>query len=411
MSELKDISIHTSKGWETVKVAPLKKSAAVPLTDSAKFKEVFRQWYLGLSGGDLNSGYVSSCSNVWGLAFAKAVFRLYDVDDNEEITEHPIVNLLRNPFPGMTSAQMKYRISDDLIYEGDNYWLKIRDKSVFGTPRYLYPLYADRISTYPMGRDIIEYYEYNTGGGIMKIEPKDILHIRNFGRSSNIKGTPVISKIADVRTTESLQIRYRKQLYEKAGFLGPMFSTAKAMGQDEFDRTYDMLKKKYSGEDNNFNFALFDNDLKPISTAYSPKDMQIIDDRNLNRDEICAAFGVNKLLFGLSENIQRGNADTVYYVFYSTIIDPLLDHIDQSLTQSFRVDFTLNGRYPYVIKHDILAQRDRETDATIDTKYSEAGIIKPSEIRESLGYEFDPVLDEIWLEKMKKSREQKQPIN
>ena len=382
-------------------LTPLVKSAqSIGFKDGKLFKAAFDAWLNNLQG-DKNSGYVSSCANIWGLAFSRANFRLYDIEkENEEVPKHPVLSLLKKPFPGMTSSQMKYRISDDLIYEGNTYWLKLRDS--IGVPRYIYPLYADKITTYPVDRDIIEYYEY--GSTRTRFEPQDVIHIQNFNRSSNIKGVPVISKIEDVRTTERLQIKYRKQLYEKAGFLGPIFSTPKSMGDDEYSRAYEMLKAKFSGETNNFNFGLFTDDLKPVPTAYSPKDMQIIEDRELNRDEICAAFGVNKLLFGLSENIQRGNADTVYYVFYSTIIDPLLDHIDQSLTQAFEFDFSFNGSYPYEIKHDTLAQRDVEADVNYYTKMSEAGLVLPSEVRLEEGYPYDERLDNIWLDKMSKAK-------
>lgn len=379
------------------------KSISISLRDATGIKQAFDQWVNGVSG-DVNGGYVTSCSNTWGLSFAKTVFRLYDVsEENEEVTEHPLINLLKKPFPGITKAQMMHRISDDLIYEGNSYWLKLRDG--LNVPRYLYPLYADRMSTQPYGYDRVDYYEYNSGTGIIKFPKEDILHIPYFSRSSNIKGAPLVDKIKDVRTTEALQIKYRMQLYKKAGFLGATFSTKASLKSAEFERLKNMLNQRYGGEENNFNVALFDNDMKPVPTAYSPKDMQIIEDRNLNRDEICAAFGVNKIMFGQSENIQRGNADTVFYIFYYTIIDPILDHIDQCITQSFEPDFSANGFYPYEVRHDVLAQKDVERDANIYTKYTEAGLIKPSEIRSELGYEEDPELDRVWLERMSKGKQ------
>jgi phage portal protein BeeE len=111
--------------------------------------------------------------------------------------------------------------------------------------------------------------------------------------------------------------------------------------------------------------------------------MDMTAERNLNKEEILSVFGVNKLLFGQSDLIQRGNADTVYYVFYATIIDPLLDYVDDVFTtQLCHTDFDRD----YFVKHDTLAQRDVE----LDLKYYENGIkngwLTADEVREMEGY-------------------------
>lgn len=363
---------------------------SIDLTDSASFKTTFAE-FLNNFDKSRNTGYVGSCANIWGLSFARAVFRVYDREsDDAEWLNHPAVELLKNPFPYFTGWELMHRISSDLIFEGNCYILKLRPKvsllssSVSG----LYPLQASRITTYPYNVQRIEYYEYNTGSGITRFELDDIIHLKSPDRSSVIKGAPIILRIADVEEVERMQIEYRRLFYQKGGFLGATFTTDQNMSPDAFSRALDMLQTKYGGNQNAFKAALFDNNLKPVATAYSLKDMQMKEERELNRDEICAAFGVNKLLFGLSDNIQRGNADTVHYVFYSTHIDPLLDYIDQALTnQLLSVDFRSNdGSASLYFMHDKLAQRDTEQEL----KYYENGLkygwLSPDEVRQEEGF-------------------------
>lgn len=359
------------------------KSGKVGISSYSQFQKTFAGWLENISGSDRNTGYVASCANIWGLSFAKAKHRLYDRSNGMEVLLHPFNDLMSKPNWFQTSWEQRYRIATDFIYEGNSYFLKLRDS--LRVPRALVQLHPERITTQPYNYEKIDYYEYNTGSDIIKLEKEDVLHFRLPSLSSYIKGTPLLAKIADVRDIEKMQIAYRKQFYKQGGFLGAVFTTEQKMNSDVFKRAKSELEKNYAGSvENSFKVALFEQGLKPIPTAYSPKDMDMTAERNLNKEEILSVFGVNKLLFGQSEQIQRGNADTVYYVFYATIIDPLLDYIDEVFTsQLCHTDFDSD----YFVKHDTLAGRDVE----LDLRYYESGLqngwLTPDEVRELEGYE------------------------
>lgn len=359
------------------------KSGKVGISSYSQFQKTFSGWLENTSGGERNTGYVASCSNIWGLSFAKAKLRLYDRTNGMEVEAHPFNDLMTKPNWFQTSWEQRYRIATDFIYEGNSYFLKLRDG--LRVPRALVQLHPDRISTQPYNYEKIDYYEYNTGSEIIRLEKEDVLHFRLPSLNSYIKGTPLLAKIADLKEIERLQLAYRKQFYKQGGFLGAVFTTEQKMNTDVFKRAKAELESNYAGSvENAFKVALFEQGLKPIPTAYSPKDMDMTAERSLNKEEILSVFGVNKLLFGQSDQIQRGNADTVYYVFYATIIDPLLDYIDEVFTSLLcRVDFDED----YFVKHDTLAQRDVE----LDLRYYESGIqngwLTPDEVRAIEGYE------------------------
>jgi len=396
---------------DKIKLAYRLFTKSVDLTDAAAFKATFSE-FLANTNTSQNTGYVGSCANVWGLSFAKAIPRVYDKENkNAEWEYHPAIEILQNPFPYFTGWELMYRIASDLIFEGNCYILKLRPqtgrmmKPVTG----LYPLQSDRMTTYPYNVERVDYYEYNTGAGITRIDKEDLIHLKSPDRKSIIKGSPIIARISDVVDVEKMQIEYRKLFYKKGGFLGATFTTSQTMQQDNFNRLYEMLKSKYGGSENAFKVALFDSDVRPVPTAYSLKDMQITDDRKLNMEEICSAFGVNKLLFGQSENIQRGNADTVLYAFYFVTIDPLLTYVAQALTNQFlSVDFAAtDGSTSLYLAFDPLAMRDKQAEYANYKSAIDAGWLYPSEVREIEGYKPSPELDNKFLQ----SKLQAQPAN
>ena len=156
------------------------------------------------------------------------------------------------------------------------------------------------------------------------------------------------------------------------------------MSRESFERMVQHISDRYTGgSENAYRVAVFEQGLKPIPGAYSIKEMDISSQRSLTQKEICAAFQVNKLLLGESELIQRGNADTVIYLFCTSVIDPIMDYIEDVLTKELVVvDFGED----YFIKHDKVASRDIE----LDLKYYESGLkhgwLSSEEVRELEGF-------------------------
>jgi HK97 family phage portal protein len=361
---------------------------SIPLS-SGQFKNIFNNWLLSFKP-DANTGYIGACIDIWGIQFANAKFRVYKYSNNKEVI-HKINNLFKIPNIFQTFWEIKYRWALDLAIDGNSYLLKLRNDNdeLVG----LYQLHPDRITTEPIGIERIDNYVYNTGVDMIKFPAKDIIHFKTIDYSNHIKGSPIISRIKALQDVEALQLEYRKKFYQQGGFLGATFTTEQKMSNENFNRALQQLKDRYGGSENAFQVALFEQGLKPIPTAYSLRDMQMTQERQLNRDEICSAFKVNKLLLGQSENIQRGNADTVLYVFYTTVIDPILNYFDEVLTNNICYEYD-NGD-EYYIKHDTMATRDIE----LNLKYYENGLrngwLTVNEVRELEGYE---PINEISLE-------------
>jgi len=328
------------------------------------------------------SGWVAACADVWGKYFAKVKFRLYDGSTGDEVVSHPIAKIFSSPNDFQTWWEIKYRIAQNFIIFGNSYLLKLRDS--IGVPRQLVQLHPDRITSYPANIERIDYYEYNTGTSVARLNREDVIHLRYPDPSDHLNGRPVISGILNQLEVDKFQTAYQKKFYKEGGFYGAAFSTEQKMSRESFDRMVQHISERYTGgSENAYRVAVFEQGLKPIPGAYSIKDMDISSQRALTQKEICSAFHVNKLLLGESELIQRGNADTVIYLFCTSVIDPLMDYIDDVFTKDFaRPDFGDD----YFVKHDKVATRDIE----LDLRYYESGLkhgwLSKDEVRELEGF-------------------------
>lgn len=367
------------------------KTYGIPLDNAEAFNQMFKDWLDNVGGGSKNTGYIASCIDVWGLNFAGVKFRVYDkANKDQEVEAHPASRIFEKPNWFQTWWEISYRIASDFSYWGNSYLLKLRDG--INVVQGLVQLHPDRIKTYPYNVETIEHYEYqqgtSTGNQIINIPPEEIIHLRYPASDNYISGTPILAKIADLREIEKMQMAYRKAFYKKGGLLGATFSTDQALDTTSFDRAKEQLITTYGGHENAYAIALFEKGIKPVPTAYSLKDMQMKEERELNRDEILSAWKVNKLLLGQSEMVQRGNAETVFYIFASMVIDPLMDYIDQCLTSQWvAVDYEPND----YIKHDQVAARDTEMDLKYYQTMHDVGALNSKQIAEAEGWEYKPV--------------------
>ncbi len=205
-----------------------------------------------------------------------------------------------------------------------------------------------------------------------------------------IKGRPIINNILDQAAIAKFQVAYIAQFYKQGGFLGQTFTTEQQMNAPSFERTKKELRDMYgNGVENAFKVAFFDSGLKPVNSTYSMKEMDISNQRVINKQEILNAFGVNKFLLGESELVQRGNAETVIYQFTSGVIEPLLCYIDEILNRDLiQTDFkSLRGEPAAIyIEHESQVPRDTDTDLRYWESGLDYGWLAPDEVRTSEGY-------------------------
>jgi len=368
-----------------------KKGSAIGinLTDAKGFIQTYRDFFSLFRNNENYFGVIAACIEVWGKHLAKAEFNLFDAEEaGIEIQSHPVLTLITKPNPFMTAWEMKYRIAQDFALYGNSYMLKIRNR--LNTPVMLVQMHPDRVFTYPYDMEYIEHYEYRTGREVLKFEPCDVLHFRLPDPYNYIKGRPVISSILDQAAIAKFQVAYIAQFYKQGGFLGQTFTTEQQLKDTTFVRTKKELREMYgNGVDNAFKIAFFDSGLKPVNSTYSMKEMDISNQRVINKQEILNAFGVNKFLLGESELVQRGNAETVLYQFTSGVIEPLLCYIDEVFNKDLlQVDFRrLNGNEtPLYIEHESQVPRDTDTDLRYWESGLDYGWLSPDEVRTAEGY-------------------------
>lgn len=342
------------------------------------------------------TGYVAACLNTQSLYFAKAKFRLYrDINGAlREINSHPFLDLLNKPNDFQTLWELKYLIGLYFGIKGNYYLLKLRG-NLTNMPQMLIVLDPMRVKPKSTKTKWIDHYEYDLGDRKEKLQPEEVIHLRFPSEGSFIEGKAIIDSISDVLDVDKYQTYYMKKFHKEGGFMGAMFTTTATLTNQAYNRALDMLKQKYSGSDAAYKVALFEQGLQPIKAAYSLKDMEMSEQRKLTREEVMTAFRIPQLLLGGSaEGYTKASSEAAEYTYTSSFVDPMLDYVDEVLTQHVKMDYGKN----LVVKHDAVAPKDVERNLKYYKDMASVGGLVVNEIRVAEDYDpFDYELAKVPL--------------
>ena len=353
----------------------------ITLTDYSTFNKTFSEYFNTNSSNKNQVSWIYDCVDVWGKHFAGVKFRLYEtVDSNpEEVMRHPINDMFVTPNQFQTWWEIKYRIAQHFAFYGNAYLYKLRNG--LNLPMGLVQLLPNNL-TLLMNSDGSYYYSYNTGDRMVRLAYNDVIQLRYPDPDNLFQGRAIIKNIANEVEVNQFQSAYQKEFYKQGGFLGQIFTTDQTMSNQSYERAQNMLAGRYAGGvTNSYKTGIFDQGLTPISSPYSIKDMDIVNLKDSNRDEICAAFQVNKFMFGMAESINRATAQEVTLQFTSGVIEPIMDYFDDVLTKNLAMEF---GKSLY-IKHDNTSPRDQDGELAWYKSMTDMGAITANEIREFEG--------------------------
>lgn len=360
---------------------------AISIRDGKAITDTFGE-YFELGKGSGQTGYVASCLNTMGNYFAGSNLRIYKKVKGSlrEQIEHPFLELWESPNNFQVSWELKYFMGTYFGVYG-NYYLLILKGALSGRPRSLIILDPARVTPKSSSSEWISYYEYNMGTEKVKLEPSEVIHLRYPYSGSVTTGRPIIDSIADIVDVDKYQQALTKKFYKEGGFLGLTFSTSGTLTNSAFTRAVEQLKSKYSGSENAFKVAVFEQGLQPIKAAYSIKDMELTAQRKLTQEEVMTAFRIPKLLLGGgAEGYTKASSESAEYTYAQSMIDPLLKYVGQVLTRHIK---NIYNDSKLVAKFDSVAPKDVERKLAYYKDMVGIGALTINEVR--VEEDYDPL--------------------
>lgn len=313
-------------------------------------------------------------------AVADIPLLLFDRAGNE-ITAHPLLNLLERPNPMQSGTQFMRSVVAYLRIAGNSY---IERTVVNGRPRELYSPRPDRMKVVPGPVGPPKAYKYQVGNQApvtwevdQSSGESDIRHIKTFNPLNDWYGLSPIEAGAYGIDQHNEAMKWMQALLQNGAAPSGVLQVEDTLSDEDYNRMKAEIEEKYSGSGNAGRPILLEGGMSWQSMGFSPEQMHIIDQKYSAARDVSLALGVPPLLINIPGDSTYSNYHEARLAFYEETVIPLcrmiMDELNVWLVPAFGDGLELRADYDAIPaiqekRRELWAMADRATDLTINEK-------------------------------------------
>jgi len=295
------------------------------------------------------------------------------------VPSHPFLNLWQSVNPFYTRHEFIETSVQHFELTGEMWWLVVRSPG--GIPLELWPIRPDRIRPVPHPTEFVAGYVYSIGTLQIPLLRDDVIFIRRPSPLDPYRGIGTVQSLLLDLGAEQMAAQWTRNFFSNGAMPGGILQFDEGMSDADFERLVSRWSEQHQGVANAHRVAVLERG-KWVDRKFSQRDMQMEQLRKLNRDIILGAFGIPASVMGVTESVNRANAEAGDVMFGRWILKPLLERIKQAVNERLvsKADRTL------FLDYSDPRPENKELHLKIaDTGYK-GGFLTRNESRELLGY-------------------------
>lgn len=295
---------------------------------------------------DLLSSYVSwTYANINAIAerVADIHFELYkfssgrNEDNVEKLDQHEALDLLLRVNDYQTKWDLIYTFVSHMLSMGEAAWYLVGRTTPSSLPTEIWALRPDYLKIIPgdlENNEFIKRYEYKIPGKDTVIfEPWEILFFRSPHPTNAYRGYGVIEAAATDIDIDLYANRYNKNFFGNFARPDGVLMTEQALSPEVAERVENRWGSKYGGTENAGKTAILEKGLKYEAIQPTAKDMDFLEQQRWTRDKLMAMFRNTKTILGITEDVNRANAEASELVWIKHNIKPKMQRLVDNLNE------------------------------------------------------------------------------
>mgnify|MGYP002078497776 CR=1 FL=1 len=275
-------------------------------------------------------------------------------DGAVEQADHPFERLLQKPNPLLSRFELIEHTVGHLEIHGNAYWFLAGEPG--GLPLELWPLRPDRVSIVPDARRGVRGYIYEVDGRQVPLDAAEVVHFRRWHPSNDYYGLSALeaARLA-VEADRAMADWNRRYFGEGMAVPAGIVAIRERVSDSDYERLQREWRSAYGGRERRTAF-LRGASVEWHNVGLSQQEMDFLDARRFNREEIFQIFGIPVGLF--SENATEANALVGERVFVERTLWPKLVRIAEKITTDLLPFYGrgLVGRFEDIRPQDRRAQ-------------------------------------------------------
>ncbi len=291
------------------------------------------------------SGYLEAYSQI-GWLFAvvsriaegvsEAKWRLYSVNSKGErnlIYSHPIIDLIDFVNPYQTWQEF---IELHYIYmglTGECFW--IINKNRLGEPQETWIVPPEKMSVIPSKTDFIAGYVYQIGSEKIPLSKEEVIHHKLPNPLNPYRGLGPVQALAIDLDSEMYAGKWNRNFFYNSARPDGLIMFEGTLTEEQFERLKAQWSQKHEGYQKAHKIGLLEGGGKYQQIQFNAKDMDFKSLRLLNRDNILGAYGMPLSVMGITENVNKANAEAGEYTFARWLVKPRCTRLRGKLNEQF----------------------------------------------------------------------------
>jgi len=267
-------------------------------------------------------------------AVGEVKWRLYKGSERSErsqISDHPILTLLDYANEFQTGQEIMELTQLHLDLTGRAYWYLSYNK--LGVPGEIWVLPPNRVKIVPSKDKFIAGYVYAYGTDRVPLATQEIVRFVMPDPLNPYGAVGYVQPAAVELDSEAYAGKWNRNFFFNSARADAALEVEDTLTEDQYERLREQWQTRHGGLSRAHKIAILEGGIKYKQIQISQKDMDFAELRKQTRENLLFAFGMPLSVMGISENVNRANAEAGDYTFARWLVKPRLVRIRNKLNE------------------------------------------------------------------------------
>ena len=272
----------------------------------------------------------------------------------------------------------------DLMIYGESFWLVIRDGSSKRNP-----LKARRLHPYYMDEKIVggEVTKWRFGPLIendkaQEYDVEEVMHFKFDDPDNDVRGLSLLSALELTVASDLFAMKFNERFFENSAHTGVIFNM-KNSTVEEVARNRAWMDQNYVGTENAHKPLILEGDIDVSKSVSSRAEMQFVEGRSFNREEILSVLDVDPSKIGIQENSNRSVSKEADNTFRQENISPLQLVVEEEVNN--HLIMMLFGFDEIIFRQNDASRRDQLDMMKLYGEAERLGAMSINQVKGELG--------------------------
>lgn len=305
------------------------------------------------TGAQIQSQLTSMGTTAWlfsaidkiATSVASTEWMLYQKDQKGDLKEqqnHPLLALWNYINPFYTQQEFLEELVEHWILVGEMWFVILRTAG--GIPVEIWPIRPDRIKPVPDKDEYLAGYVYQIGAEKVPLAREDVVFIRRPNPYVPYRGIGVVQSMFDDIDSERKAARWVRNFFTNDATPGGVIEADESLSDDEFDQFVTRWRQQHQGTQNAHRVAILEK-MHWKDRSMTMRDMVFDKLRTMNRNTILGALGMPLPIMGITESVNRANAEAADLIYAKYTLVPILTRLRGALNTYICPQFKPDNLY------------------------------------------------------------------